>query len=293
MRKDLLTEILNNHSHANKSFKTYKVDEDIEISVQQEQYKVVVWGFNHSSNRFINLGTKKYEKLINEFKKIASDIYSSKNKYHITLKSEIRASLDIHEVNIYGYIRVSTKGQLEGYSLEQQKKEILARYPNAKIYEEEFTGKTIDRPIFNSILGSLKQDDILVVTKLDRFCRSTKEGLQYIDNLIKKGVKIHILNMGIIEDTAIGKLIITNLLAFAEFERAMIVERTQTGKAIAKTKKDFREGRPKKYNQKQLKHALEMLSINGGIYSYNEVAEITGISKSTLIRENRKVKLKI
>ncbi|MFD0736933.1 recombinase family protein [Planotetraspora mira] len=287
MKKDLLTEILNNHSYVNKSFKTYKVEEYIDISVQQEQYKIVIWGFNHRSDRFINLATKKYEKLINEFKKISSDIYYLKNKYHITLKSGIKASLK----NIYGYIRVSTKGQLEGYSLEQQKKEILDRYPNAKIYEEEFTGKTINRPIFNSILGILKQGDILVVTKLDRFCRNTKEGLQYIDNLINKGVKIHILNMGIIEDTAIGKLIITNLLAFAEFERAMIVERTQTGKTIAKTKKDFREGRPKKYNQKQLKHALGMLSINGGIYSYNEVAEITGISKSTIIRENRKVKL--
>ena len=54
--------------------------------------------------------------------------------------------------------------------------------------------------------------------------------------LIGKGVKIHILNIGLIEDTPMRRLIVTNLLAFTEFERAMIIERTQSGKAIAKTK---------------------------------------------------------
>ncbi|WP_459479680.1 hypothetical protein [Clostridium saccharoperbutylacetonicum] len=68
----------------------------------------------------------------------------------------------------------------------------------------------------------------------------------------------------------------------------MIIERTQSGKAIAKTKEAFKEGRPKTYTDKQLDHALNLLSINGGDKSYNEVVEITGISKSTLIRENNK-----
>jgi DNA invertase Pin-like site-specific DNA recombinase len=100
---------------------------------------------------------------------------------------------------------------------------------------------------------------------------------------MKKGVKIHILNMGLIEDTPMGRLIVTNLLAFAEFERAMILERTQGGKAIAKQKQDFREGRPKIYTPKQLSHALSLLDSN----SYNQVSAMTGISKSTLIRAKR------
>ncbi len=108
--------------------------------------------------------------------------------------------------------------------------------------------------------------------------------------LLEKGVKIHILNMGLIENTPVGKLIVTNLLAFAEFERAMIIERTQAGKAIAKTKEGFKEGRPKKYTVKQLDNALSMLIINGGKHSYNQVSELLGISKSTLIRENNKRK---
>lgn len=101
---------------------------------------------------------------------------------------------------------------------------------------------------------------------------------------MKKRVKIHILNMGLIEDTPMGRLIVTNLLAFAEFERAMIIERTQGGKAIARQRAGFREGRPPKYNKKKLGHALELLED----HSYRQVEEMTGISKSTLVREKRK-----
>ncbi len=191
---------------------------------------------------------------------------------------------------IIGYCRVSTKGQLDGNSLEEQSTKILERYSNAKIVEESYSGVK-ERPIFNKVLESLKSGDTLVVTKLDRFCRTTKEGLEYIDRLMDKGIKIHILNMGLIEDTAMGRLIVTNLLAFAEFERAMIIERTQAGKAIAKTKEGFKEGRPKSYTKEQLDNALSMLSINGGNYSYKELERLLGISKSTLIREMRKRKL--
>ena len=67
--------------------------------------------------------------------------------------------------------------------------------------------------------------------------------------------------MGLIDNSPIGKLIVTNLLAFVEFERAMIVERTQAGKAITKKRPDFRERRPKKYTKKQLDYAMELKKI--------------------------------
>lgn len=92
--------------------------------------------------------------------------------------------------------------------------------------------------------------------------------------------------MGVLENTPMGRLIVTNLLAFAEFELAMIIERTQGGKAVAKQKTDFREGRPPQYSKKKLDHALELLKSN----SYKQVEELTGISKSTLVREKRKRK---
>lgn len=185
----------------------------------------------------------------------------------------------------YGYTRVSTKGQLDGNSIEEQTNAIRSLYADAEIIVESYSGAK-ERPLFNKILEQAQKDDYVIVTKLDRFCRSTKEGLEYIDRLMNKGVKIHILNMGLIENTPMGRLIVTNLLAFAEFERAMIIERTQGGKAIAKQRADFKEGRPPKYNSKKLNHAVELLES----YSYRQVEEMTGISKSTLIREKRKRK---
>lgn len=184
---------------------------------------------------------------------------------------------------IYGYCRVSTKGQLDGNSIEEQTSSIKSRYADAQIITESYSGAK-ERPIFNDLLNRLSSDDILVVTKLDRFCRTAKEGLQYIDSLMNKGVKIHILNMGLIEDTPMGRLIATNLLAFAEFERAMIIERTQSGKAITKQNPDFREGRPPKYGKSQIRLALSLLEQ----HTYKEVETMTGISKSTLIRAKRR-----
>ena len=192
---------------------------------------------------------------------------------------------------MYGYCRVSTKKQIQGNSLEEQRDAILKQYPSARIYLEQYTGKTTDRPVFKALLSDLQRDDILIVTKLDRFCRSTKEGLELIDELLNRGIRIHILNMGIIEDTSLGRLLVTCLLAFAEFERSMIIERTQEGRAIARTKDNYREGRPKAYTKEQIENALSLLTVNGGDKSYKEVERLLNISKSTLIRENNKRKV--
>ena len=127
-------------------------------------------------------------------------------------------------------------------------------------------------------LDKAQNGDYVVVTKLDRFCRTTKEGLEYIDLLLNKGVKIHILNMDLIESSPMGRLIVTNLLAFAEFERAMIIEHTRCSKAIAKQRADFKEGRPKKYNTKKINHALDLLES----YSYKQVEELTGMENKCL-----------
>lgn len=184
---------------------------------------------------------------------------------------------------IYGYCRVSSKGQLDNNSLEVQEREILSRYENALIYKEQFSGTTSNRPIFSEIIDNLKEGDTLVTTKLDRFCRSTKEGLDIIKELQDKNINIHILNMGLIENSSMGDLIVTCLLAFSQFERSMIVERTQSGKELAKQNKDYKEGRPRKFTKKQIYHALKLLETN----SYKEVESLTGISKSTLIRAKR------
>lgn len=178
---------------------------------------------------------------------------------------------------IYGYARVSTAKQVDGNSFEEQTKVILARYSGAKMVYEQESGAEV-RPLFLELLAILKKGDILVVTKLDRFCRSTKEGLEYIDMLMERGVIIHILNMGVIENTPIGRMIVTNLLAFAEFERAMIKERTQAGKAIARTKDGWADGRKPIETpdfEKFLKKQKE------GIMSVAECCAELGISRRT------------
>lgn len=186
---------------------------------------------------------------------------------------------------IYGYARVSTRSQIDGNSLEQQENQ-LKDNGAIEVIKEQFTGTKIDRPLFQELLKKLEKGDTLMVCKLDRFARSTVEGITTVRSLIEGGIKVHILNMGLIEDTPTGRLIFSVMSAFAEFERDMIVQRTQEGKAIAKQKEGFKEGRPKKYTRKQLDHAVELLRT----HSYSEVVEITDISKSTLIREVRKRK---
>ena len=95
----------------------------------------------------------------------------------------------------------------------------------------------------------MQSDDTLKVTKLDRIARSATQGIELTQSLLDKGITVHVLNMGVMDNTPTGKLVRNVMLAFAEFERNMIVERTAEGKAIAKQNPDFREGRPPKYSR--------------------------------------------
>jgi len=183
---------------------------------------------------------------------------------------------------IYGYARISTLKQIVGNSLEDQEN-ILRAKGCAEIVVEQYTGKTTDRPKLNELLLKLKDGDTLMITKLDRLARSASEGNALIQSLISKGVVVTIDNMGTISNKPMDKLMVTMMLAFAEFERTLIMERTAAGKEIARTKAGYKEGRPKVYNDHQLQHAMSLLGEN----SYTKVAEMTGISKSTLIRQRR------
>ena len=185
---------------------------------------------------------------------------------------------------IYGYARVSTKGQAkDGNSLEAQEKALRESGAN-EIYVDAFTGTKTDRPEFDKLMNKIQKGDTLIVTKLDRFARSMSQGSELVSDLIERGIKVYILNIGVMDNTPSSKLIRNVFFAFAEFKRDMIVERTMEGKAIAKQNPDFREGRPKKYSRKQIEHALELLDNN----SYKQVEDLTGISKSTLIRAKKK-----
>lgn len=184
---------------------------------------------------------------------------------------------------IYGYARVSSKKQLHGNSLEEQSAALTANGA-ASITAEQYTGKTTSRPKLQALIASLRAEDTLMVTKLDRLARNVTEGIELIRELFARDIKVHVLNIGLLENTSMGNFFITTLLAVAELERSMIIERTQAGKEVARTKAGFREGRPP-LPEKKLLYAMELLKT----HSYKEVTDITGISKATLWRAKQRI----
>lgn len=189
---------------------------------------------------------------------------------------------------VYGYARVSSKGQQrEGNSLEEQKK-ILVDAGAQIIIEECFSGATTHRPKFDELIQQLKSGDTLIVTKMDRFARTLIEGAILVKNLVDREIIVNILNIGEIKKTPTGKMTLHIMLVFAEFERDMIIERTQAGKEIARQNPGYKEGRPFKYSKAQIDHALSLLET----HSYTQVENMTGISKSTLLRAKRRAQAK-
>lgn len=181
-------------------------------------------------------------------------------------------------MTVYGYARVSTATQELEVQIQQ-----LEKNGASVIYQEKFTVTKTDRPELNELLNVLQEGDTLMVTKLDRIARSATQGSELVKELIAKGIKVHILNMGLLDNTPGSKLIRNIFFAFAEFERDMIVERTQEGKGIAKQNPNYREGR-KTYDKTRIDTALKLLET----HSYNQVAAMQGVSKSTLIQLKKK-----
>lgn len=180
---------------------------------------------------------------------------------------------------IYGYARVSTKGQAkDGNSLEAQDK-ALREAGAEKIYCDSFTGTKLTRPEFDKLKALLQEGDTLIVTKLDRFARSVTQGIEMIEELIVKGVTVHILNLGIMDNSPTGRLIRNVMLSFAEFERDMIVERTQEGKAIAREKGIRVDGRPMKVVPPEELEKFRKLQ-KGGELTVVECCKQLGISRS-------------
>ena len=179
---------------------------------------------------------------------------------------------------IYGYARVSTKGQAsDGNGLEVQEK-ALREHGAEIIYKDSFTGTKKHRPELDKLLSVVKEGDTVVVVKLDRIARSTIQGCELMNELFDKGVAVNVLNMGMMDNSTTGKLIRSIFFAFAEFERDMIVERTSEGKAVAREREDFREGRPAKEVpdfEKFLKKQKD------GLMTVEECCKALGIGRST------------
>lgn len=185
----------------------------------------------------------------------------------------------------YGYARVSTESQKLDTQVLQ-----LTQSGVDKIFQEKYTGTTTDRPKFDELMKVLNEGDTVVVTKLDRFARNTHEALEVMQFLFEKHVAIHILNLGMIDESPTGQLVFTIFSAFAQFERDLIISRTREGKEYAKLHNpNFREGRLETYTDKEIEHAYELHKTG---LTYKKIATITGISVATLKRRFKKQNLK-
>ena len=186
---------------------------------------------------------------------------------------------------IYGYARVSSTTQ----SLEMQVDQLTA-YGCQTIFQEKRSGRTLlSRTQLATLLDRVKAGDTLVVTKLDRFARSTQDALTTMARLTEQKVAFVLLNLGgdvVDTSTAIGKLLITVLAGIAEFEADLIHERQFEGIAAAKARGVY-HGRPRTYttHHSGLVHALDLLAHRDTNHlTVNDICAMTQVSRATLYR---------
>lgn len=301
---DIIDEILKNHTlirERNTGITrpiVYDVGDGIDVYIKQNYNNIVLWVFDNKEDKFIDIENSILNKLISELRKIAINITVDAFVYYVELdlskmKISVQDELNLDRKSkrkIIGYCRNGGLGYLEENLIEFQEKVILNEYKDAIIYRENFTGRVLDRPVINEVLKDLESGDILVITKLDRLVLNVKDGITILDKLFNRNIIVHVLNVGILENSRMGRFFIQTMLATVEMESTMLREKIKAGKIVAKQKPDFKEGRPKLFTEEEIEKALSMLLVNGGKFSYDKVAEITKISKSTLIRENKKRK---
>jgi DNA invertase Pin-like site-specific DNA recombinase len=175
-----------------------------------------------------------------------------------------------------GYARVSTLDQ--DYSLQVEQ---LEKYGCTKIFHEKKSGKNIGRPELNKAMEYLRAGDKLVVYKIDRLARSTRDLHNIVHELQEKNIGVVFIKEQIDFSTPAGKLMFSMLGAIAEFERDLINERTKEGRERAKAQGKHlgRKGQ----DTKEIKRALKLFAErekNG--LSVNDISKQTGVPRSTI-----------
>lgn len=177
---------------------------------------------------------------------------------------------------IKAYCRVSTIEQ----NLDRQI--IAVKEAGAeKIYTEKLSGKNTDRPQLQRLLTELQAGDTVIVKELTRVSRSTLDMLKLVEQITAKGGYIRSLSESWLDtSTPSGTLMLTVLGGIAQFERELLLQRCNEGRAVA-VSKGVQMGRPK-VKDKRIDHALELY--NNKEMSIRKICEVMGISKSTLCR---------
>ena len=183
---------------------------------------------------------------------------------------------------VFGYCRVSTEAQ----TTDNQVQEIAAAgfdvKPN-RIVTETISGSvaTSERKGFKKLLDKLESGDVLVVTKLDRLGRNAMDVRATVETLTGLGVRVHCLALGGVDlASSGGKMTMAVIAAVAEFERDLLIERTQAGLARAKSEGKTL-GRPHTLNKQQAELVIDQLAVGKSIAS---LAKQLGTSRQTVMR---------
>jgi DNA invertase Pin-like site-specific DNA recombinase len=177
---------------------------------------------------------------------------------------------------LLGYARVSTDDQ----HLDQQRR-ALAEAGCRRLFEEKVSGARRDRPELARLLDQLRDDDVVVVTRLDRLARSTRDLLEIAEILREAGAGLRSLGEPWADTTSpAGRMVLTVFAGIAEFERALIHQRTSSGRVAAR-QRGVRFGRPRKLSPDQV--ALGRRLIDEG-RSAQAVATLLSVHVATLYR---------
>lgn len=181
-----------------------------------------------------------------------------------------------------GYARVSTREQNMDAQLDA-----LTAAGCDKIFSEKASGTSARRPELDRALEYLREGDSLVITRLDRLGRSTRNLIVFAEELRDRGVNLVILDIGVDSSTLIGQVLFTILAALAQMERDLIVERTKEGLAAARARGRV-GGRPSKLTATAVEQVRRMYDETGadGIrrYTVQQIADTFGVGRQTVYR---------
>lgn len=172
-----------------------------------------------------------------------------------------------------GYARVSTRDQNLNSQID-----VLNEYGCKRIFSEKVSGRKYKRTELDKCLDYLREGDTLVITKLDRLGRTTKQLIELSQYLDKKDIDLEIIDMNINTKDAMGKMFFTMMSAFAELEANLLSERTKKGLESARSRGRM-GGRPKIPQEKE---KMIISLYNSKQHTINDIIKMTGISKGTI-----------
>lgn len=176
------------------------------------------------------------------------------------------------------YSRVSTVEQ----HVQQQTEYLLNHYQNDGVFEDKFSGKDMERPEFQKMLGKLRNGDSVVFYDISRIGRNTQDVLTFCDEMKAQGVRVVIHTLGGIGITSsTGKMVLTTLAGVAEMQRTEMLEKQAIGIARAKTEGKYKGKQVSQESWGEFNKVIELIELG---MSQNKAIDTVGMNKSKFYR---------